>query len=162
MSHLGHENTEYKNFSVISIDTKPANASWLKLQSLNTLPHPYVLIYKTKNLFLPVIIYEMTPFDNSSGHSQILQNVIMTLMSLSHNQQENKTNKKLLGGIMKGIGFCSGSDSGKSTGVYSTKEGLTPHQIETDNNQWTKFQQYAKFVYIRSSNFSKLAANENQ
>ncbi|MBW0579912.1 hypothetical protein O181_119627 [Austropuccinia psidii MF-1] len=63
---------------------------------------------------------------------------------------------------MKGIGFCSGSDSGKSAGVYSRKPGLTPHQIETDNNQWIKLHQYDKFVYSRISHFSKLAANENQ
>ncbi|MBW0577814.1 hypothetical protein O181_117529 [Austropuccinia psidii MF-1] len=73
MSSLSHSNTEYKSFSTISIDKKSANASWLKLPSLNTLPHPYVLIDKTKKPFLPVIIYEITPFDDSSGHSQLLQ-----------------------------------------------------------------------------------------
>ncbi|MBW0547454.1 hypothetical protein O181_087169 [Austropuccinia psidii MF-1] len=117
MSHLGHSNKEYKKFSTISIDKKSANASWLKLPSLNTLPHPYILIDKTTKPFLPVIIYEITPFDNSSGHSQFLQNLIMTLMSLSQNRQEIETNKQLLGGIMKGIGFRPGSDSGKSAGV---------------------------------------------
>ncbi|MBW0577333.1 hypothetical protein O181_117048 [Austropuccinia psidii MF-1] len=117
MSHLGHSNKEFKNFSTILIDKKSANASWLKLPSLNTLPHPYILIDKTTKPFLPVIIYEITPFDNSSGHYQLLQKLIMTLISLSQNQQEIKTNKQLQGGIMKGIGFCSGSDSGKSAGV---------------------------------------------
>ncbi|MBW0591393.1 hypothetical protein O181_131108 [Austropuccinia psidii MF-1] len=85
MSHLGHSNKEFKNFSTILIDKKSANASWLKLPSLNTLPHPYILIDKTTKPFFPVIIYEITPFDNSSGHSQMLQNLIMTLMSLSQN-----------------------------------------------------------------------------
>ncbi|MBW0463091.1 hypothetical protein O181_002806 [Austropuccinia psidii MF-1] len=56
MSHLDHSKTEYKNFPTISIDKKSVNASRLKLPSLNTLPHPYVLIDKTKNPFLPVII----------------------------------------------------------------------------------------------------------
>ncbi|MBW0586180.1 hypothetical protein O181_125895, partial [Austropuccinia psidii MF-1] len=69
MSHLGHSNKEYKNFSTILIDKKSANASWLKLPSLNTLPHPDILIDKTRKPFLPVIIYEITPFDNSYGHS---------------------------------------------------------------------------------------------
>ncbi|MBW0522909.1 hypothetical protein O181_062624 [Austropuccinia psidii MF-1] len=117
MSHLGHSNTEYKNFSTISIDKKSANVSWLKLPSLNTLPHPYVLIDKTKKPFLPVIIYEITPFDNSSGHPQMLQNLIMTLMLLSQNWEQIKTNKQLLGGIMEGIGFCPGSDSGRYAGA---------------------------------------------
>ncbi|MBW0562103.1 hypothetical protein O181_101818 [Austropuccinia psidii MF-1] len=85
MSHLGHSNTAYRNFSTISINQESANASWLKLQSVNTLPHPYVLIYKTKNPFLPVIISEITPFDLSSGHSQILKDLIMTLISLFQN-----------------------------------------------------------------------------
>ncbi|MBW0561037.1 hypothetical protein O181_100752 [Austropuccinia psidii MF-1] len=86
----------------------------------------------------------------------------MTLISLSQTQKEIKNNKKLLGGIMKGIGFCPGSDSGKYAGVYSRKPGLTPHQIELDNMQWTKPQQYDKFVYLRISHFSRLDANENQ
>ncbi|MBW0464370.1 hypothetical protein O181_004085 [Austropuccinia psidii MF-1] len=86
----------------------------------------------------------------------------MTLMSLSQNQKEIKTNKQLLGGIIKGIGFCPGSNSGKSEGVYSRKPGLTSHQIETDNNQWTKLHQYDEFIYSRISHFSILAANENQ
>ncbi|MBW0566658.1 hypothetical protein O181_106373 [Austropuccinia psidii MF-1] len=102
----------------------------------------------------------------------------MTLVSLSQNRQEIKTNKQLLGGIMKGIGFCPCSESGKAAGVslflliiliitkllglYSRKPGLTPHQIQMDNNQWTKLHQYDKFVYSRISHFSKLAANENQ
>ncbi|MBW0586664.1 hypothetical protein O181_126379 [Austropuccinia psidii MF-1] len=85
MSHLGHSNKEYKNFLTISIDKKASNASWLKLTSLNTLPHTYILIDKTTNPFFPIIIYEITPFDNSSGHSQILQNLIMTSMYLSQN-----------------------------------------------------------------------------
>ncbi|MBW0574336.1 hypothetical protein O181_114051 [Austropuccinia psidii MF-1] len=72
----------------------------------------------------------------------------MTLMSLSQNGQEIKTNKQLLGGIMKGF--------------YSRKPGLTAHQIETDNNKWTKLQQFDEFVYSRISHFSKLEANENK
>ncbi|MBW0547871.1 hypothetical protein O181_087586 [Austropuccinia psidii MF-1] len=47
MSHLGHSNKEYKSFPTISIDRKSANASWLKLPSLKTLPHSYILIDKT-------------------------------------------------------------------------------------------------------------------
>ncbi|MBW0559028.1 hypothetical protein O181_098743 [Austropuccinia psidii MF-1] len=86
----------------------------------------------------------------------------MTLMSLSQNKQEIKTNKQLLGGIMKGIGFFPGSDSGKSAGVYSRKPFLTPPQIEKDNNQWPKLHQYDKFVYSRITHFSKWAENENQ
>ncbi|MBW0499472.1 hypothetical protein O181_039187 [Austropuccinia psidii MF-1] len=57
MSHLGQSNMAYKNFSAISIDKKSANASWLKLPSVNTLPHPYVLIEKIRKPFIPVIIY---------------------------------------------------------------------------------------------------------
>ncbi|MBW0553448.1 hypothetical protein O181_093163, partial [Austropuccinia psidii MF-1] len=114
MPQLGHSNTAYKKFSTISIDKKAANASWLKLPSINTLPHPYVIIDKTQKPYLPVCIYEITPFDVSSGHSQVLRDLIITLMSLSQNRQEIKTNKHLLGGIMKGVGFRPGSDAGKS------------------------------------------------
>ncbi|MBW0561131.1 hypothetical protein O181_100846 [Austropuccinia psidii MF-1] len=85
----------------------------------------------------------------------------MTLMSLSQNRREIQINKQLLGGIMKGTGFHSGSDSGKYEGAYSRKPGSTPHKIETDNIQLTKLQQYDKFVYLRISHFSKLEANEN-
>ncbi|MBW0548479.1 hypothetical protein O181_088194 [Austropuccinia psidii MF-1] len=117
MSNLGHSNTAYDNFSTISIDKKSANASWLKLPSIKNSPNPYVLIDKRKKPFLLVIIYEITPFDLSSGNSQILKDLIMKLMSLSQNCQEIKTNKQVLGGIIKGIGFRPGSDSGKSAVV---------------------------------------------
>ncbi|MBW0552782.1 hypothetical protein O181_092497 [Austropuccinia psidii MF-1] len=117
MPQLGHSNAAYKNFSSISIDKEAANASWLKLQSIKTLPHPYVIIDKTQKPYLPVCIYEITPFDVSSGNSQILKYLIIMLISLSQNHQEIKTNKQLLGGIMKVIGFCPGSDARKSTGV---------------------------------------------
>ncbi|MBW0498215.1 hypothetical protein O181_037930 [Austropuccinia psidii MF-1] len=63
---------------------------------------------------------------------------------------------------MKGIGFCPGSDAGKSEGVYSRKAGLSPLQIELDNMQWTKLQKYDEFIYSRISHFSKLAAQESQ
>ncbi|MBW0578577.1 hypothetical protein O181_118292 [Austropuccinia psidii MF-1] len=88
ISHLGHSNREYKSFSTISIDKKASNASLLKLPSVNTLPHPYVIIDKTNKPFLPVFVYEITAFDHSSAHSQILKDVIMTLISLSQNEQE--------------------------------------------------------------------------
>ncbi|MBW0500137.1 hypothetical protein O181_039852 [Austropuccinia psidii MF-1] len=155
MSHLGHSNTAYKNFSAISIDKESSNSSCLKLPSINSLLHPYVLIDKTKNPFLPVIIYDITPFDLSSCHSKILKDLIMTLMSLSQNFHKIKTNKQLLGGIMKGFGFCPGSYSGKSA-------GLTPYQIESDNMQWTKIQQYEEFIYSIISHSSKLGKNANQ
>ncbi|MBW0497248.1 hypothetical protein O181_036963 [Austropuccinia psidii MF-1] len=38
MLQLGH--SAYKSFSTLSIDKKAANASWLKLPSINTLPNP--------------------------------------------------------------------------------------------------------------------------
>ncbi|MBW0548972.1 hypothetical protein O181_088687 [Austropuccinia psidii MF-1] len=63
---------------------------------------------------------------------------------------------------MKVIGFCPASDAGKFTGVYSRKAGLSPHQIELDNMQWTKLQKYDKLIYSRISHFSQLAAQENQ
>ncbi|MBW0534833.1 hypothetical protein O181_074548 [Austropuccinia psidii MF-1] len=79
MSHLGHSNTARKSFSTISIDNEEVNASWLELPSVKTLLHPYVIIGKTKNPFLPVLSYEITPFDHSSGHSQIPKDLIITL-----------------------------------------------------------------------------------
>ncbi|MBW0554255.1 hypothetical protein O181_093970 [Austropuccinia psidii MF-1] len=88
---LGHSNTAYKNLSTISIDKKSSNASCLKLPAINNLSHHYVLIDKTHKPFLPVCIYEITPFEVSSGHSQILKDLIITLMSLSQNRQEIKT-----------------------------------------------------------------------
>ncbi|MBW0493325.1 hypothetical protein O181_033040 [Austropuccinia psidii MF-1] len=46
ISHLVHLNREYESFSNISIDKKAANASWLKLPSINTLPHSSLMIDK--------------------------------------------------------------------------------------------------------------------
>ncbi|MBW0532250.1 hypothetical protein O181_071965 [Austropuccinia psidii MF-1] len=116
MSQLGYSTSAHKKFSTISIEKKAANASWLKLPSINTLPHPYVIIDKTQKPYLPVCTYETPPFDVSSGHSQILKDLIIKLLSLSQNRQEIKKNKQLLGRIMKVIGFLPGSDAGKSAG----------------------------------------------
>ncbi|MBW0462166.1 hypothetical protein O181_001881 [Austropuccinia psidii MF-1] len=87
MSQLRHSNREYRNISTISIYKKEANATFLILPSLKTLPHPHVIIDKTRKPFLPVIIYEITPFGNSPGASQILKYFIITLMTLSQNWQ---------------------------------------------------------------------------
>ncbi|MBW0534311.1 hypothetical protein O181_074026 [Austropuccinia psidii MF-1] len=76
MSHPLHLNREYKTISTISIEMKAANSSWSKLPSLNTLPHSYLIIDKTKKPFLPVIIYEIMSFGNYSGHSQISNDLI--------------------------------------------------------------------------------------
>ncbi|MBW0560426.1 hypothetical protein O181_100141 [Austropuccinia psidii MF-1] len=54
MLQLGNSTSAYKKFSTISIDKKAANASWLKLPSINTLTHPYVIIDKTHYPYLPV------------------------------------------------------------------------------------------------------------
>ncbi|MBW0549294.1 hypothetical protein O181_089009 [Austropuccinia psidii MF-1] len=54
MLQLGHLTSAYKKFSSILIDKKAANVSWLKLPSINTLPHPYVIIDKTQKPYLPV------------------------------------------------------------------------------------------------------------
>ncbi|MBW0570924.1 hypothetical protein O181_110639 [Austropuccinia psidii MF-1] len=85
MSQLGPSNRSYKNAPSISIVKKVSNATWLNLPSLNTLPHPYVIIDKTKNPSLPFVIYEITPFDNSSGNSDFLQSLVIALMSISQN-----------------------------------------------------------------------------
>ncbi|MBW0562692.1 hypothetical protein O181_102407 [Austropuccinia psidii MF-1] len=162
MSPLGHSNTSYKSFLTISIDKQAIIASWFKLPSVHTLPHPYVIIDKMKKPFLPVVIYAITPFAHSSGHSQILKDLFITLMSLSQTKQEIKTNKHVLGEIMKGIGFCHVSDSENSAGIYSQKHGFTPQVIKADNKQWTKPQQYDELIHSIISYFSKLAANKNQ
>ncbi|MBW0554165.1 hypothetical protein O181_093880 [Austropuccinia psidii MF-1] len=114
---IGHSNRSYKNISTISIDRKSANTTWLKLPSLKTLLHPYVIIHKAQKIFLPIVIYEITPFKNYSGNSHILKKPIITLINVFQNWEEIKTNKHFLGQIMKGIGFHPGSDSGKSAGV---------------------------------------------
>ncbi|MBW0557910.1 hypothetical protein O181_097625 [Austropuccinia psidii MF-1] len=162
LSHLSHSKTEYKTFSTISIEKKSVNASWLKLPSLKALPHPYVLNDKTKKPFLPVIIYEITPFDNSSGHSQLLQKLIMTLMSLSQNLQEIKTNKQLIGGIMKGIGFCPGSDSGNYAAANENKslmeEAKLPNfsQLKwTSANQKEEFKSFTNVIVTQDGFFNK-------
>ncbi|MBW0516397.1 hypothetical protein O181_056112 [Austropuccinia psidii MF-1] len=57
MSQLGHSTSAYKKFSTISINKKAANVSWLKLPSIKTLPHTYIIIDKTQKPYLPVCIY---------------------------------------------------------------------------------------------------------
>ncbi|MBW0545957.1 hypothetical protein O181_085672 [Austropuccinia psidii MF-1] len=162
MSQLGHSKTAYKNLSTILIYKKAANASWLKLPSINTLPHPYVLINKTHKPFLPVCIYEISPFDVCSDHSQILKDLIITLISLSQNHQEIKTTKQLLGGIMKCIGFRPGSDAGKSAAAQENQSSIEAAQLPNFSQlEWIsanpkdEFKSFSNVIVTQDGFFNK-------
>ncbi|MBW0559967.1 hypothetical protein O181_099682 [Austropuccinia psidii MF-1] len=162
MPQLGHSNTAYKNFSSFSIDKKAANASWLKLPSTNTLPHPCVIIDETQKPHIPVCIYKITPFDVSSGHSQILKDLIITWMSLSQNRHEIKTNKHLLGGIMKGIGFCPGSDAGKSAAAQENHSLMEAAKLpnfsqleSTSANPKQESKSFSNVIVTKDGSFNK-------
>ncbi|MBW0585674.1 hypothetical protein O181_125389 [Austropuccinia psidii MF-1] len=125
--HLGLYNP---NFFILTLDKKNnENASWLKLPPHKLLPRPYVLINKHNKPYLPILIYQIHPFRIPTPVFHKLQKLLITLNKLANNCQNITTNSDMLDGIMKGIIFCHGSDSGKSAGVYVRKAGFTKKTI---------------------------------
>ncbi|MBW0538298.1 hypothetical protein O181_078013 [Austropuccinia psidii MF-1] len=84
------------------------------------------------------------------------------LHKLENNRQNITTNSDMLDGIMKGIGFCQGSDSGRSSGVYARKAGLTKKTIDEDNEQWSTLQEFDDFIHSHIQGFSNNALKDNQ
>ncbi|MBW0566707.1 hypothetical protein O181_106422 [Austropuccinia psidii MF-1] len=124
------------NFSILTLDEKKnENPSWLKLPPHKLLPRPYELINRHNKPYLPILMYQIHPFRIPTPVFHKLQKSIITLNKLANNHQNITINSVILDGIMKGIGFCQGSDSGKLAGAYARKVGLTKETIDEDNEQ---------------------------
>ncbi|MBW0561524.1 hypothetical protein O181_101239 [Austropuccinia psidii MF-1] len=151
------------SFSILTLDKKKnENASWVKLPSHKKLPRPYVLINRHNKPYLPIFMYQIHPFSSPTPVFHKLQNLIITLNKLANNRQNITTNSDMLDGIMKGIGFCQGSYSGKSAGVYARKAGLTKKKIDDDNEQWSALQEFGDLIHSRIQGFSNNALKDNQ
>ena len=136
------------NFSIITLDKKNnENASWLNLPPHKLLPRPYVLINRHSKPYLPIFMYQIHPFSSPTPVFHKLQKLIITLNKLAKNRQNITTNSDMLDGIMKGIGFHQGLDSGISSGFYASKAGLTKQTIDEDNNQWSKLQEFDEIIH---------------
>ncbi|MBW0556172.1 hypothetical protein O181_095887 [Austropuccinia psidii MF-1] len=150
-------------FSIITLDKKNnGNASWLKLPPHKLLLRPYVLINRHNNPYLPIFMYQIHPFSSPTPVFHKLQKLIIKLNNLAKNHQNITTNSDMLDGIMKGIGFRQGSDSGKSAGVYARKAGLTKKTIDEDNEQWSTLQEFDEFIHSQIQGFSHNALKDNQ
>ncbi|MBW0481980.1 hypothetical protein O181_021695 [Austropuccinia psidii MF-1] len=119
------------NFSILILEKKNnENSSWLKLPPHKLLPGRYVIISRHNKPYLPIFMYQIHPFSSPTPVFHKLQKLIITLNKLSNNCHNITTNSDMLDGIIKGIGFFQGSDSGKSAGVYARKAGLTKKTID--------------------------------
>ncbi|MBW0564183.1 hypothetical protein O181_103898 [Austropuccinia psidii MF-1] len=107
-------------------------------------------------------MYHIHPFSSPTPVFHKLQKLIITLNKLSNNRHNITTNSDMLDGIMKGIGFHQGSDSGKSAGVYARKSGLTKKTIDEDNEQWSTLQEFDECIHSRIQGFSNNALKDNQ
>ncbi|MBW0587314.1 hypothetical protein O181_127029 [Austropuccinia psidii MF-1] len=143
--HLGFYNP---SFSILTLDKKKnENSSWLKLSPHKQLPRPYVLINRHNKTYLPIFMYQIHPFRSPKPVFHKLQKLIITLNKLSNNRQNITTNSDILVDITKGIEFSQGSDSGKATGVYARKMGLTKKTIDEDNEKWSTLQEFDEFIH---------------
>ncbi|MBW0513638.1 hypothetical protein O181_053353 [Austropuccinia psidii MF-1] len=151
------------SFSLITLDKKKnVNSSWLKLPPHKQLPRPYVVINRHNNPYLPIFMYQIHPFRSPTPIFHKLPKLIITLNKLANNHQNITTISDMLDGIMKGIGFCQGSDLGKSAGVYARKEGLTKKTIYEDNEEWSTPQEFDEFIHSQIQGFSNNALKDNQ
>ncbi|MBW0496765.1 hypothetical protein O181_036480 [Austropuccinia psidii MF-1] len=151
------------SFSILTLDkNKNENASWLKLPPQKQLPIPYVLINRHNKPYLPIFMYQIHPFSSPTPIFHKLQKLIITLNNISNNRQNITTNSDMLDGIMKGIGFRQGYDSGKSTGVYARKPGVTQKTIDEDNEKWSTLQEFYDFIHSHIQGFSNNALEDNQ
>ncbi|MBW0557798.1 hypothetical protein O181_097513 [Austropuccinia psidii MF-1] len=160
--HLGLYN---HNFSILTLDKKSnKNASWLKLPPLKLLPRPYVLINRHNKPYFPILMYQIHPFRSPTPIFHKLQKLIITLNKLANNRQNITTNSDMLYGIMKGIGFFQGSNSGKSAGVYARKAGLTKNKLMKIMRNGQNFKnlmnsfipkfKYFQIIYLKTINKS--------
>ncbi|MBW0476715.1 hypothetical protein O181_016430 [Austropuccinia psidii MF-1] len=151
------------SFSILTLEKKKnENASWLKLPPHKQLPRPYVLINRHNNPYLPISMYQIHPFRSPTPVFHKLQKLIITSNKLAKNCQNITTNYDILDGIMKEIGLCQGSDSGKSSGVYERKAGLTKKTIDEDNEQWSTLHKFNEFIHSQIQGFSNNALKDNQ
>ncbi|MBW0563467.1 hypothetical protein O181_103182 [Austropuccinia psidii MF-1] len=110
----GHLAVYTPKFSILTLyKKKNLNSSWLKLPPHKQLPRPYVIINRHNKPYFPNFMYQIHPFSIPTPIFHKLQEFIITLKKLSNNHQNITTNFNILDGIMKGIGFFQGSDSGK-------------------------------------------------
>ncbi|MBW0534506.1 hypothetical protein O181_074221 [Austropuccinia psidii MF-1] len=107
-------------------------------------------------------MYQIHPFSSLTPIFHKLQKLIITLNKLENNRQNITTNSDILDGIMKGIGFCQGSDSGKYAGVYERKAGLTKKTIDEYNEQWSTFKEFDELIHSKIEGFSNNSLKENQ
>ncbi|MBW0468982.1 hypothetical protein O181_008697 [Austropuccinia psidii MF-1] len=126
-------------------------------------PHgsPYILINATVPSELLVIIYQVHCFNHLTLICQNLKYLIMSLNNLAHIRKNITTNKNILAGIMRGIGFRQHSDKGKSAGLYARKPGLTIKEFEDDNHKWNKLKKYKQFIPSRTQTLSKIVHEDN-
>ncbi|MBW0579994.1 hypothetical protein O181_119709 [Austropuccinia psidii MF-1] len=108
--------------------------------------------------------------NKKSNHShrrfQIAQKLLTQILdhasrSRAQNCPHIKSNSDLIDGHMKGVGFCCGSDSGKSLGVYARKTTMNPEVLDADNEEWMTLSWFENFVSSCIKILSMSAAHEN-
>ncbi|MBW0542017.1 hypothetical protein O181_081732 [Austropuccinia psidii MF-1] len=163
MNQTAHQLGLYNpSLSILTLEKKKnENASWLKLPPHKNLPRPYVLINRHNNPYLPIFMYQIHPFSSPTPVFHKIQKLIITSNKLANNRQNITTNSDMLDGIMKGIGFCQGSDSGKSAWVYERKAGLTKKTIDEYNAQWSTLHKFDEFIHFQIQEFSNNSLKDN-
>ncbi|MBW0535286.1 hypothetical protein O181_075001 [Austropuccinia psidii MF-1] len=151
------------NFSILTLDKKNnENASWLKRHTHKLLPRPYVLINRHNKPYLPIFMYQIHQFRSPTPVLHKLQKLIIKLNKLANNHHNITTNSDMLDGIMKGIGFHQGSDSGESTGVYARKVGLTKKKLMKIIRNGQHFKNLMNLFTPKFKDFSNNELKENQ
>ncbi|MBW0589009.1 hypothetical protein O181_128724 [Austropuccinia psidii MF-1] len=156
---LDHASRSRGEFSTVPVKPKPNRINKLLLPSINETPNPSI-VFNSKN-HKPLFIYHLHPFHIPSPTFTSLNQLIIALYKLAQNHPHIKSNSDLIDGHMKGVGFCCGSDSGKSLGVYARKTTMNPEVLDTDNEEWMTLSWFENSVSSGMKIISMSAAHEN-
>ncbi|MBW0472279.1 hypothetical protein O181_011994 [Austropuccinia psidii MF-1] len=152
----------HANFGAIPLRKNPDNKGipLFVLPPFHPKNKPYIVINQTYKPCLPVSIFQI--HSSNDPLYKELGKMIISLNQLAINQQPITSNNYMLGGLMKSIGFRSGSDEGESTVVYGRKRNLAAAQIEDDNKGYMHLTQFDSFIDSRVKSLSLQVTKDNE
>ncbi|MBW0469284.1 hypothetical protein O181_008999 [Austropuccinia psidii MF-1] len=147
------------------IEKAPNNLKIKRIQVHNQLNNDNYRFYqdeKTKDLVCMIKFHSLEKTKDQNSVAFQLSNIIQDFHYMAQNCLHQKTNKFLIGGKMKCLGFRGGYDKGKSAGVYTLDKKCLSERKVTDEELWNKLPNYNSFLSYISYLFTKDGSTNNE